>query len=174
LHFVWISEWLELKSFVYCFVRKTRVPSISEMLFKHFRYVCLNAVPLKNQIYVLSYSSQLTTLHNTQVITTENAFWLSSNYSSIVIAQVWSVNGQEKVLIPAADQSKFYSGGCYIFQYSYPGEDREEYLIGTWFGKKSVKVNFRHPILTCPPISFWACGAVTNTLGTCHNRSGAF
>jgi gelsolin len=71
-----------------------------------------------------------------------------------VIAQVWSVNGQEKVLIPAADQSKFYSGGCYIFQYSYPGEDREEYLIGTWFGKKSVKVNFRHPILTCPPISF--------------------
>ncbi|KAI5585415.1 hypothetical protein POPTR_006G165300v4 [Populus trichocarpa] len=53
--------------------------------------------------------------------------------------QVWSVNGQEKVLIPAADQSKFYSGGCYIFQYSYPGEDREEYLIGTWFGKKSVK-----------------------------------
>ncbi|KAJ6691648.1 VILLIN-5 [Salix purpurea] len=29
--------------------------------------------------------------------------------------------------------------GCYIFQYSYPGEDREEYLIGTWFGKKSVE-----------------------------------
>ncbi|KAB5552656.1 hypothetical protein DKX38_009967 [Salix brachista] len=53
--------------------------------------------------------------------------------------QVWSVNGQEKVLIPASDQSKFYSGGCYIFQYSYPGEDREEYLIGTWFGKKSVE-----------------------------------
>jgi gelsolin len=71
-----------------------------------------------------------------------------------MIAQVWSVNDQEKILIPAANQSKFYSGGCYIFQYSYPGEDREEYLIGTWFGKKSVKVNFRHPILTCPPISF--------------------
>ncbi|KAJ6742869.1 VILLIN-3-LIKE [Salix viminalis] len=53
--------------------------------------------------------------------------------------QVWSVNGKEKVLIPASDQSKFYSGGCYIFQYSYPGEDREEYLIGTWFGKKSVE-----------------------------------
>ncbi|KAJ6750186.1 hypothetical protein OIU85_000788 [Salix viminalis] len=53
--------------------------------------------------------------------------------------QVWSVNAQEKVLIPASDQSKFYSGGCYIFQYSYPGEDREEYLIGTWFGKKSVE-----------------------------------
>ncbi|KAG5225743.1 villin [Salix suchowensis] len=53
--------------------------------------------------------------------------------------QVWSVNDQEKILIPAANQSKFYSGGCYIFQYSYSGEDREEYLIGTWFGKKSVE-----------------------------------
>ncbi|OMO79453.1 Villin headpiece [Corchorus olitorius] len=53
--------------------------------------------------------------------------------------QVWRVNGQEKVLLPAADQSKFYSGDCYIFQYSYPGEDKEEHLIGTWFGKQSVE-----------------------------------
>ncbi|KAK6248045.1 hypothetical protein QUC31_019610 [Theobroma cacao] len=53
--------------------------------------------------------------------------------------QVSLVNGQEKVLLPAADQSKFYSGDCYIFQYSYPGEDKEEYLIGTWFGKQSVE-----------------------------------
>ncbi|KAL3744025.1 hypothetical protein ACJRO7_013301 [Eucalyptus globulus] len=53
--------------------------------------------------------------------------------------QVWRVNGQEKILLQSADQSKFYSGDCYIFQYSYPGDDREEYLIGTWFGKKSVE-----------------------------------
>ncbi|KAG2699415.1 hypothetical protein I3760_07G192300 [Carya illinoinensis] len=53
--------------------------------------------------------------------------------------QVWRVNGQEKILLPASDQSKFYSGDCYIFQYSYPGEDKEEYLIGTWFGKQSVE-----------------------------------
>ncbi|XP_043719356.1 villin-4 isoform X2 [Telopea speciosissima] len=53
--------------------------------------------------------------------------------------QVWRVNGQEKTLIPTSEQSKFYSGDCYIFQYSYPGEDREEYLIGTWFGKRSVE-----------------------------------
>ncbi|XP_044471123.1 villin-4-like isoform X1 [Mangifera indica] len=53
--------------------------------------------------------------------------------------QVWRVNGQEKVLLPAADQSKFYSGDCFIFQYSYPGEDNEEYLIGAWFGKQSVE-----------------------------------
>ncbi|KAA8522743.1 hypothetical protein F0562_009095 [Nyssa sinensis] len=53
--------------------------------------------------------------------------------------QVWRVNGQEKTLLPESDQSKFYGGDCYIFQYSYPGEDKEEYLIGTWFGKKSVE-----------------------------------
>ncbi|KAK9274850.1 hypothetical protein L1049_022104 [Liquidambar formosana] len=51
--------------------------------------------------------------------------------------QVWRINGQEKTLLPASDQSKFYSGDCYIFQYSYPGEDKEEYVIGTWFGKQS-------------------------------------
>ncbi|KAF3452761.1 hypothetical protein FNV43_RR03194 [Rhamnella rubrinervis] len=53
--------------------------------------------------------------------------------------QVWRVNGQEKILLPASDQSKLYSGDCFIFQYSYPGEDKEEYLIGTWFGKQSVE-----------------------------------
>ncbi|GLT28606.1 hypothetical protein SLA2020_035260 [Shorea laevis] len=53
--------------------------------------------------------------------------------------QVWRVNGQEKILLPAADQSKFYTGDCYIFQYAYPGEEKEEYLIGTWFGKQSIE-----------------------------------
>lgn len=53
--------------------------------------------------------------------------------------QVWRVNGQEKTLLAAADQSKFYSGDCYIFQYAYPGEDKEDILIGTWFGKQSVE-----------------------------------
>ncbi|XP_019197919.1 PREDICTED: villin-4-like isoform X1 [Ipomoea nil] len=53
--------------------------------------------------------------------------------------QVWRVNGQQKTLLPESDQSKFYTGDCFIFQYSYPGEDKEEYLIGTWFGKLSVE-----------------------------------
>lgn len=57
-------------------------------------------------------------------------------------AQVWRVNGHEKILLEAPDQSKFYSGDCYIFQYSYSGDDREEYLIGTWFGQRSVEVEF--------------------------------
>ncbi|PWA54109.1 villin 4 [Artemisia annua] len=53
--------------------------------------------------------------------------------------QVWRVNGQEKTLLPVPDQSKFYSGECYIFQYTCPGEDQEECLVGTWFGKQSVE-----------------------------------
>ena len=55
--------------------------------------------------------------------------------------QVWRVNGQQKILLQAADHSKFYSGDCYVFQYSYPGEEKEEVLIGTWFGKQSVEVS---------------------------------
>lgn len=53
--------------------------------------------------------------------------------------QVWRVNGEQKTLLSASDQSKFYNGDCYIFQYSYSGDDKEEYLIGTWFGKQSVE-----------------------------------
>nr|CAD1840268.1 unnamed protein product [Ananas comosus var. bracteatus] len=53
--------------------------------------------------------------------------------------QVWRVNGNEKAPLSSSDQFKFYSGDCYIFQYTYPGDDRDECLIGTWFGKKSVQ-----------------------------------
>ncbi|GER32621.1 villin [Striga asiatica] len=53
--------------------------------------------------------------------------------------KVWRVNGQQRTLLSGFDQSKFYSGDCYIFQYSYPGEDKDEHLIGTWFGKHSIE-----------------------------------
>nr|BAC77209.1 actin filament bundling protein P-115-ABP [Lilium longiflorum] len=53
--------------------------------------------------------------------------------------QVWRVDGQEKTLLSSSEQCKIYSGDCYIFLYTYPGEDREEYLIGTWFGNKSIE-----------------------------------
>ncbi|PWZ36575.1 Villin-4 [Zea mays] len=54
--------------------------------------------------------------------------------------QVWRVNGNGKTLLSCADQSKFYTGDCYIFQYTYSGDDKEECLIGTWFGKRSIEV----------------------------------
>ncbi|XP_047053719.1 villin-3 isoform X1 [Lolium rigidum] len=53
--------------------------------------------------------------------------------------QVWRVNDSEKTFLSFSEQCKFYSGDCYIFQYSYPGDDGEECLIGTWFGKRSIQ-----------------------------------
>ncbi|XP_074591804.1 villin-5-like isoform X1 [Curcuma longa] len=53
--------------------------------------------------------------------------------------KVWHINGEEKELLSSTNQSKFYSGDCYIFQYAYTGDDKEERLIGTWFGKQSVE-----------------------------------
>jgi gelsolin len=56
------------------------------------------------------------------------------------------VNGNVKTFLSAADQSKFYTGDCYIFQYTYAGDDKEECLIGTWFGNRSVEVTSAHKI----------------------------
>ncbi|XP_014750951.1 villin-4 isoform X2 [Brachypodium distachyon] len=53
--------------------------------------------------------------------------------------QVWRVSGNGKTLLSSSEQSKFYTGDCYIFQYTYAGDDKEECLIGTWFGNKSVE-----------------------------------
>ncbi|KAG8086995.1 hypothetical protein GUJ93_ZPchr0010g7989 [Zizania palustris] len=53
--------------------------------------------------------------------------------------QVWRINDKDKMLLLSSDQSKFYSGDCYIFQYMYPGDDKDCCLIGTWFGKKSIE-----------------------------------
>ena len=89
-----------------------------------------------------------------------------------MIAQVWSVNGQEKVLIPASNHPKFLQWKWLLFSVFISRRRKGGISYTTWFGKKSVEVNFTHPILTCPPISFWVCDAVINTLGTCHKIGG--
>lgn len=58
------------------------------------------------------------------------------------------MNGDEKNLLSETDQSKFYTGDCYIFQYTYSGDEQEECLIGTWLGKLSVKVIFFENIIS--------------------------
>jgi gelsolin len=65
-----------------------------------------------------------------------------ANLFSLLLHQVWRVNRNVKTLLSALDQSKFYTGDCYIFQYTYTGDDKEECLIGTWFGKKNIEVIF--------------------------------
>ncbi|CAN1329786.1 VLN4 [Linum perenne] len=75
----------------------------------------------------------------------------------ILISQVWRVNGEEKDPLPASDQFKFYSGECYVFQYAYPGEEMEEYLIGTWFGKQSVEARICEGTETLQFLSIFQC-----------------
>ncbi|XP_022755879.1 villin-1 isoform X2 [Durio zibethinus] len=52
--------------------------------------------------------------------------------------KVWRVNGHELCLIPVSEQTKLYSGDCYIVQYTYPGNERDESLFYAWLGDGSV------------------------------------
>ncbi|XVF19874.1 hypothetical protein REPUB_Repub11eG0148600 [Reevesia pubescens] len=52
--------------------------------------------------------------------------------------KVWRVNGHELSLIPVSEQTKLYSGDCYIVQYTYPGNERDESLFYAWLGRGSV------------------------------------
>uniref|UniRef100_A0A5B7BTK7 Putative villin-1 isoform X1 n=1 Tax=Davidia involucrata TaxID=16924 RepID=A0A5B7BTK7_DAVIN len=52
--------------------------------------------------------------------------------------KVWRVNGDELSLVPLAEQTKIFRGDCYIVQYIYPGNGREENLFFVWLGRKSV------------------------------------
>ncbi|KAL8149454.1 hypothetical protein AgCh_006459 [Apium graveolens] len=57
--------------------------------------------------------------------------------------QVWRVDEEEKTLLSNSnsEDSKLYSGDCYVFQYSCPGERGEEHIIGTWFGRQSIEAD---------------------------------
>ncbi|KAA8549393.1 hypothetical protein F0562_001077 [Nyssa sinensis] len=54
------------------------------------------------------------------------------------ILKVWRANGDELSLVPVAEQMKLFSGDCYIVQYIYPGNGREENLFYVWLGRRSV------------------------------------
>nr|XP_034896606.1 villin-1 isoform X1 [Populus alba] len=52
--------------------------------------------------------------------------------------KVWRINGDQLTLIPDPEQTKLFSGDCYIVQYTYPGNGRDEYLFYAWLGRDSV------------------------------------
>ncbi|KAK6927086.1 Villin headpiece [Dillenia turbinata] len=54
------------------------------------------------------------------------------------ILKVWRVNGDELYPLPMARETMFYSGDCYIVQYIYPEDGREENLFYAWLGRDSV------------------------------------
>ncbi|OMO84328.1 Villin headpiece [Corchorus capsularis] len=52
--------------------------------------------------------------------------------------KVWRVNDHELSLVPVSEQTKLYSGDCYIVQYTYPGNERDESLFYAWLGHGSI------------------------------------
>eukprot|EP01018_Ginkgo_biloba_P026538 Gb_23115 [translate_table: standard] len=54
--------------------------------------------------------------------------------------QVWRINGNTKIAVPASEQCKLYTGDCFIVQYTYPGEEKEEYLLFAWLGQHTISV----------------------------------
>ncbi|KAJ9146791.1 hypothetical protein P3X46_029018 [Hevea brasiliensis] len=52
--------------------------------------------------------------------------------------KVWRVDGDELILVPAQEQIKLFSGDCYVVQYTYAGDGRDENLFYAWLGRASV------------------------------------
>ncbi|KAL5580762.1 hypothetical protein UlMin_013204 [Ulmus minor] len=52
--------------------------------------------------------------------------------------KVWRVDGDELSIVPAPEQKMFFSGDCYIVQYTYPGNGRDENLFYAWIGNESL------------------------------------
>ncbi|KAL3530874.1 hypothetical protein ACH5RR_010196 [Cinchona calisaya] len=52
--------------------------------------------------------------------------------------KVWRVDSDNLNIIPIVEPMKFYSGDCYIIQYTYPSCGREENLFYAWLGQKSA------------------------------------
>ncbi|KAJ7959797.1 Villin-1 [Quillaja saponaria] len=52
--------------------------------------------------------------------------------------KVWRVNGDELSLLSDPEQTKLFSGDCYIIHYTFPDSGREANLFYAWLGCESV------------------------------------
>nr|XP_027110980.1 villin-1-like isoform X2 [Coffea arabica] len=52
--------------------------------------------------------------------------------------KVWRVDSGNLNVVPVVEPMKFYSGDCYIVQYTYLSGGREENLFYAWLGQKSL------------------------------------
>lgn len=53
---------------------------------------------------------------------------------------MWRVDGGDVSLLSIHDQAKLFSGDCYIVQYKYTYNERNEYLLYVWIGCESMEV----------------------------------
>lgn len=61
-------------------------------------------------------------------------------FDAFTIIKVWRVDGDELILVPAQEQIKLFSGDCYVVQYTYAGDGRDENLFYAWLGRASALV----------------------------------
>lgn len=54
--------------------------------------------------------------------------------------QVWRLDGDKLSPLSDTEQTRFYSGDCYIAQYTFPGNGRDETLFYAWLGCRSIMV----------------------------------
>ncbi|KAI4306619.1 hypothetical protein L6164_029880 [Bauhinia variegata] len=52
--------------------------------------------------------------------------------------KVWRVDGDDLSPLSVSEQTRFFSGDCYIAQYTYPGNGRDETLFYSWLGCRSI------------------------------------
>ncbi|XP_028779934.1 villin-1 isoform X1 [Neltuma alba] len=55
--------------------------------------------------------------------------------------KVWRVDGDKLSLLSDEEQTKLFSGDCYIAQFTFPGNERDETLIYAWLGHRCTKVD---------------------------------
>lgn len=63
--------------------------------------------------------------------------------------QVWRVDGDKITHLTDVEQRKLFTGDCYIVQYTYPGSGRDENIIYSWLGRRSVMVRMTYRHVHC-------------------------
>ncbi|XP_059290095.1 villin-1-like, partial [Lycium ferocissimum] len=62
------------------------------------------------------------------------------------VVKVWGIDGDNRKVIPVAEQTNLYSGECYVIQYTYLNNEWEENLFYSWLGRESVMVSLNEEL----------------------------
>lgn len=80
--------------------------------------------------------------------------------------QVWRVDGGDVSLLSIHDKAKLFSGDCYIVQYKYTYNERNEYLLYVWIGCESMEVRRLYVAFEFCFFSTIICELFLNDLGS--------
>lgn len=86
------------------------------------------------------------------------------------LSQVWSISGNSKTLLSATDMGRFNHTSCYIVQYSYQKDHREEHFLCQWLGQGSCEV-WTYPSSVTLHKKFTFCSARRYADGKLNRKS---